>query len=173
MICSISFHHTKMPATNPRIHITVKPSFHAVLQRLSAATGQSMSSLLAEFLQPNEDVFERMATIIEAASTVQADVRRELVSSMESVQAEIERKLGLTKELFEKGSDDLVTQMESISRRRRAPARSVSEAGRTAAPEVDPPCLTGGSGTPRKQAKLAGENTAKARQVRRSGPKHG
>lgn len=132
-----------------------------------------MSSLLAEFLEPNEDVFERMATIIEAASSVQADVRRELASSMEGVQAEIERKLGLTKELFEKSSDDLVTQMESVNRRRRAPPRSGSAQGRTAAPAPDPSRLTGGSGTPRKGAKVAGEKSAKARQVRRSGLKHG
>jgi hypothetical protein len=163
-----------MPATNPRIHITVKPSFHAVLQRLSAATGKSMSSLLAEFLEPNEDVFERMTTIIEAASTVREDVRREMAASMEGVQAEIEAKLGLTLDLFERSTGDLVSQVENVGRRRRRTNGDAVARSGPAAPEAsDPPCLTGGSGTPRKGAKLAGDKSSKARQVRRTGLKHG
>jgi hypothetical protein len=163
-----------MPAVNPRIQVTLKPSLHAVIKRLSEATGNSMSSLVSEFLEPNEAVFERMVLIIEAAASARDEVKEKIARNMDEVQSQIESKLGLTLDLFEASTEDLLKEVETVGRRRRPPARSAQarEAGRRSAKPTAAPSLTGGSGTPQKGAKKAPKVTSKARQVRRSG-QHG
>jgi len=162
-----------MPAINPRIQVTLKPSLHAVIRRLSDATGNSMSALISEFLEPNEAVFERMVLIIEAAASARDEVKEKIARNMSEVQTEIESKLGLTLDLFEGSTGDLLKQAETVGRRRRPPARSgMARGGRQPAEPAVAPSLTGGSGTPQKGAKKASKSTSKARQVRRSG-QHG
>jgi hypothetical protein len=158
-----------MPTNNPRVQVTLTPALYAVLRRLSAATGNSMSALVAEFLQPNEAVFERMVTIIEAAATVRQDVRERIASNLVDVQTNIEGMLGLTHDLFERETADLLAEVETVGRRRRPRARSVSEDARASAAAAAPPSLTGGSGTPTKRGRLATKTASNARQVRRSG----
>lgn len=163
-----------MPATNPRIQVTLKPSVHAVIKRLSAVTGKSMSALVSEFLEPNETVFERMVVVIEAAASAHDEVKKKIADSMTEVQAELESKLGLTRELFDTSTADLLEQMEPVKRRRRPAGRdAVARVGRRTAKPSVPPSLTGGSGTPQKGAKSADKTTSKARQVRRSEKKNG
>lgn len=163
-----------MPATNPRIQVTLRPSVHAVIKRLSAVTGKSMSALVSEFLEPNEAVFERMAVVIEAAASAHDEVKKKIADSMTEVQADLESKLGLTRDLFDASTADLLTNLESVKRRRRPPERMRAAPHRRATAEpASPPSLTGGSGTPRKGANSADKTSSKPRQVRRSGKNNG
>lgn len=159
-----------MPTINPRIQVTLKPSLHAVIKRLSEVTGNSMSSLVSEFLEPNESVFERMVLIIEAAASAKDEVKKKIALNMTEIQGDIESKLGLTLDLFENATSDLLEKAEPVGRRRRPPARTRAERedGRTAVAPAGSPSLTGGSGTPRKKAKNSVKTGSKARQVRRS-----
>ena len=157
-----------MPTVNPRVQVTLKPSLHAVIRRLSEATGNSMSALISEFLEPNEAVFERMVTIIEAAATARDEVKNKIAANMASIQTDIESKLGLSLDLFENATADLLTDAEVVPRRRRARVRDAEARESGASPERSSPALTGGSGRPRKAETSAPKTASKARQQRRS-----
>ncbi|TKC77254.1 hypothetical protein FAZ69_32900 [Trinickia terrae] len=163
-----------MPTTNPRVNVTLKPSLYAVLQRLSKASGNSMSGLIAEFLEPNEEVFTRMATIIEAAASIRDEAKVEVAGSMKRVQTQIEGLLGLSEDVFQAVGAvqaDLLSEVEAVSRRRRPRTASepLGRSGRRPAAEpTATPSLTGGSHPPLTVAKTAEKFAAKPRHIRKS-----
>ena len=53
-----------------RLTISVTPEVHAAFTRLSAASGQSMSSCMGEWLGDTLDAVEYTATLMEKARTV-------------------------------------------------------------------------------------------------------
>jgi hypothetical protein len=119
-----------MPATNPRLTITLQPRLAAQLRRLSQLTGNSQSSLIAELLEGSTAVFDRLIAILEAAEqakgTVEASLKGKLTSDMDAAQAQIEKQLGLALETFDSMGDDLITELEQVKRRsgrRGAPLR--------------------------------------------------
>ncbi|KWK48204.1 hypothetical protein WT81_27680 [Burkholderia stagnalis] len=78
-----------------------------------------------------------MVLILEAAATVQDDVRKEMSSSMLDAQERVEKLLGLSEDLFDKGmTADLVSRAESVSRRRRAPRLAAAERGKAGSAPV-------------------------------------
>lgn len=168
-MCVITKPVIAMPAVNPRIQVSLKPSLHAVIKRLSEATGNSMSSLVSEFLEPNEQLFQRMALVIEAAASVRSDVRTKVAGNLMQVQDEIESKLGLSHELVSDAADSLFEVADLFGRRDAdAPARRYED-GRGGGAEVgvSSPSLTGGSQTPPKARKPIRKPGSKPRPVRR------
>ena len=107
-----------MAGTNPRISVTLKPSLDAAIRRLSEATGQSKSSLVAEILEQAEPVFARMATVIEAAKTATKEAKERMAANLDEAQSKLEVHLGLVNDLFEEHTADLIGDMEQIGRRK-------------------------------------------------------
>lgn len=147
-----------MPATNPRISVTVTPSVEAVLTRLSVATGQSKSSFIAELLESSMPVFERMATVIEAAKQAKDTLKSQTVKDMEEAESRLHEILGVTLDIFDESTAPILKEAERVQRRG---ARSqAGRGGRVATPAAglttpaQPPYVTRGSGTP-KQGKGA------------------
>lgn len=113
-----------MPAVNPRITITLQPSVHALLRRMSELTGNSQSSLVAELLEQSSNVFERMVRILEAAEKLKEQGRAmgdEFKQGLEHAQSNMESQLGLVLERLDQGEGALLEMAEAIDRRR-APA---------------------------------------------------
>lgn len=109
-----------MPAVNPRITITLTPTVHAILKRLSSLTGNSQSAIVSELLQSSHPVFERMVSVLEAADRLKAEGMQapaQVRDSLEAVQANLERQLGLA--LEESGLSDrpLLDEVEKVPRR--------------------------------------------------------
>ena len=140
-----------MPAANPRITITLKPSVHALLRRLSELTGNSQSSMVGELLEQSAPVFERMARVMEAAVEAQGLAKAEMAGGLERAQAKLEQQLGLALDTMDEGFRPILEHAEAVKRRAagaggargaRTPAR-VARGGSTPVP------LTGGSGGPK------------------------
>ena len=50
-----------MPTSKPRITVTLTQEQHAILRKISAAGGQSMSGVISEFMLMAQPALERMA----------------------------------------------------------------------------------------------------------------
>lgn len=79
-----------MATTKPRITVTLNQDQYQVLQTISAASGQSMSGVLVEFIQAALPTFERMAaTFVRAKQAVQVD-RARVTQALDEAQAALE-----------------------------------------------------------------------------------
>lgn len=107
----------RMPATNPRLTITIQPSTQAHLRRLSELTGNSQSALIAQLLEGSAPVFERMIRLLEAAEAAKESMRGKLAADMEAAQAKVEQQLGLQLDGMDAMSSGLLDQAEAIKRR--------------------------------------------------------
>lgn len=171
-----------MPATNPRISVTVTTSVEAVLSRLSVATGQSKSSFIAELLESSMPVLERMATVIEAAQQAKDTLKSQTVKDMEEAESRLHEILGVTMDIFDESTAPILEEAERVQRR--AARSQTGRGGRAATPAAglatppQPPYVTRGSGTP-KQGKGAtakgqgnsGERSGSAKNVPAKGSK--
>jgi hypothetical protein len=106
-----------MPAKNPRLTITLQPSVHAVLQRLSHLSDESQSSIVAGVLEQSLPVFERLAKIFEAAAHAKTALSEEMGDSLKRAQAKIEGQLGLSLDLLDDSVHELLGEAEKVARR--------------------------------------------------------
>lgn len=113
-----------MPAINPRLTITLKPSTAACLRSLSELTGDSQSALIASLLEANEQTLTRLVTVLTAANQAKEAINDELAQSLGKAQAKIERQLGLALDSFDVATKPLLEEAERVSRRRaKSPGR--------------------------------------------------
>jgi len=143
-----------MATKNPRISVMLKPESDVILTRLSAASGQSKSSIIAEFLEDTcMPMFERMATVLEAAATATDGAKAAARQGFADAEEKLLGVMGMTTDLFETASRPLLDE--------HAATRSLGRGGRAAAPadgaqrEPRPPHVTRGSGTPNTVTKTS------------------
>jgi hypothetical protein len=147
----------RMPASNPRITITLAPQVHAILRRLSQLTGNSQSGLVAELLLESMPVFERMGQVLEAAEKLKAEAdagKASIKEGLAHAQGKLERQLGLVLDTWDEGAKPILEAAERIDRRRGRLART----GRRAAAPT-PMSNRGVTPQPKREAKA----TARAR----------
>jgi hypothetical protein len=161
-----------MPATNPRISVTVTPSVEAALARLSAATGQSKSSFIADLLETSMPVLERMATVIEAAKQAKDTLKSQTLKDMEEAESRLHDMLGVTMDIFNESTEPILKEAKRVQRRATRSetgrgGRAATAAAGLATPE-QPPYVTRGSGTPEKTMGASADRGKKG--VGRSGP---
>lgn len=140
-----------MPATNPRISVTVQPSIDALLTRLSELTGQSKSAFVADLLENSMPILERMVIVIDAAKQAQVSLKDQSLKDMEEAEAKLHEVLGVTMDIFDEGTASILKESERIQRRKSSAAGAddvPSRARRRAAAASQPPYVTRGSGTP-------------------------
>lgn len=70
-----------MPTSKPRITVTLTEEQHAILRKISAAGGQSMSSVISEFMLMAQPALERMAVALQQLKQ-DRDADRQLVADM-------------------------------------------------------------------------------------------
>jgi hypothetical protein len=151
-----------MPAKNPRLTITLKPSLGAQLRRLSELTGNSQSGLISELLDGSGPVFERMITVLEAAHQVQGELRGSIVSELDAAQSKLESQLGLALDTIDDGFRPVLEAAEVVKRR-------AAGAGGTRKKGVFGSSLTPLSNRGVRSGKTSSENQSGNRQpVRRS-----
>lgn len=144
-----------MPAKNPRISITVKPSTVAVLRRLSELTNESTSHIIADVLEQSMPVFERVVTVLDAAKKAKEKLTQEHVANLESAEKEVLGYLDMTLDLFDSTTQPILVEAEAISRRKgkgtpQARRGDVRSAPPAALAVGQPPYVTRGSGTPKR-----------------------
>ncbi|MDE2344140.1 MAG: ribbon-helix-helix protein, CopG family [Betaproteobacteria bacterium] len=118
-----------MPTPNPRISITLQPSLAAVLRELSALSGNSQSSIVAELLETSQPVFEKMVLVMRAAATVREASKQDLVAGLERAQGRLEQQLGLISDEFDAVARPVLDAAERIDRRAGRGGAERSEAG--------------------------------------------
>lgn len=120
-----------MPATNPRLTITLQPSVAAVLRRLSELTGNSQSSIVGDLLHESLSTFERMAVVLDAAVALKAqalEVPSEIRASLQQAQGRLEQQLGLIIDGTDQTVLPLLDDMEEVLRRAAGDARRTERA---------------------------------------------
>lgn len=78
-----------MSTSKPRITLSLQPHTYEVLRRLSAASGQPMSTSVTDFLDVAIPGMERMAAFIEAAKGMPEKTRQEIREALEKAEAEL------------------------------------------------------------------------------------
>lgn len=146
-----------MPATNPRLTITLKPATAALMRRLSELTGQSQSAMICELLETNEPVFTRLITVLQAAKDAKVALTQEMRAGLDDAQERIEQQLGLVLEAMDTATAPLLEEAERVQRRgaRRtgvtgSPGTPVRRGSR---PTPTPPSNRGVRSTPKKAKK--------------------
>lgn len=127
-----------MPTKNPRLSVTLNLETAAILDRLSVLTGNSKSAMVADLLQSSVPVFERMATVLEAAHTLKAEgmqAPESIKQGLDQAQSKLEKQLGLALETMDSGTRSLLQEAEKVGRRavRGAPAGGGTRTARRAA----------------------------------------
>lgn len=141
-----------MPATNPRLTITLKPSTATLLRRISELTGNSQSSLIAELLESSEPMFERLVTLLQAATEAKASITADMVAGLEEAQTKLEGQLGLTFDTWDAAAKPLLEHAEKVTRRARA-AGGPRAAGGSGGAVPTPPSNRGVRSTPKTTKK--------------------
>jgi hypothetical protein len=108
-----------MPATNPRLTITLKPSTAAQMRRLSELTGNSQSAIISELLEANSSVFERLILVLQAATDAKDAMATDIAGGMRDAQSKLEAQLGLMLEELDSVTSPLLEEAERIKRRGR------------------------------------------------------
>lgn len=78
-----------MPTTRPRITMTLTTHSHEVLSRLSAASGDSMSQIVAGFVDLAVPSLERVCVVLERARVAPEEVRDGLRASIERAERDL------------------------------------------------------------------------------------
>lgn len=78
-----------MPTAKPRITITLEKHSHEVLSRLSAASGDSMSQIVASFVDLALPSLERVVVVLEQARAAPEKVRAGLVAAVERAERDM------------------------------------------------------------------------------------
>jgi hypothetical protein len=155
-----------MPATNPRLTITLQPSVAAILRRLSQLTGNSQSALIGELLVQSMPIFERMASVLEAAGKLKEQgekMPKEIGESLGRAQERMETQLGLLLGDMDAGVRPLLDEAEKVGRRG---ARAGGRSPAARAPGSRTPMSNRGVTSP-----PTGQRTGKTRGVK--GGRHG
>lgn len=106
-----------MPAKNPRLTITLKPTLGAQLRRLSELTGNSQSALIADLLEGSAPVFGRLITVLEAAQLAKGELRGSVAIDLGAAQSKLEAQLGLALDTVDDGFRPILDAAEVVHRR--------------------------------------------------------
>lgn len=111
-----------MPATNPRLSVTLPPSIDALVTRMAELQRSSRASVIRELLEASEPAFRRAVALMEAATGAAQALRHSVASALEAEQAKAEEVLGHRMAAIDQLTLDLVAQAQAVKARR--PART-------------------------------------------------
>lgn len=139
-----------MSTTKPRITVTLEPHTYEVLSRLSSVGGESMSGLVAQFVEVSLPSLERLVVVLERAKSAPQETLAGLASAVERA----ERTL-LPALMNAQGMGDLfLSDIGETLKPSTAPAQRARSAASMPAPKLkDPRLVTRGSGNPQKGRK--------------------
>lgn len=138
-----------MATKNPRISVMLKPESDQILSRLSAATRQSKSSIIAEFLEETMmPMLERMVVVLEAAATASDEAKAAAKQGFAEAEEKLLSLVGMTTDLFDGASAPLMGKQEKATRGQAGRGGRAAAAAAGLAPKARPPHVTRGSGTP-------------------------
>lgn len=140
-----------MSTIKPRVTVTLEPRAHEVLSRLSVAIGDSMSKIIAGFVDLAIPSLERLVVVLERAKTAPQEVRAGMAAALDRADAQLIPAL-----LDSVGQADLwLDQMSELSKETRGAAGAAGRGARRLGVLPTPGPVTRGSGRPEKAQKQA------------------
>lgn len=137
-----------MPTAKPRITVTLEPRTYEVLSRLSAAGGQSMASLVTQFVDLAVPSMERLVLVLERARDAPEEARAGLAAAIERAERTLLPALTNAQDMGDLFLADVSYAVEPAARPD-ADAQRPRPGGRAAAAKKDPRLVTRGSGGPK------------------------
>jgi len=136
-----------MPTVNPRVNVTLSPSLDQLVTRLAGLQRVSKSQVLRELLEAAEPALQRAVTLMAAAASASADVKRGLAQALQAGMSTIEDQLEHELATRDSYGPDLVVVAEGVrpGRRRTSQAEGAKATGALKLAET-PVSLTGGLG---------------------------
>lgn len=103
-----------MPTTKPRVHVTLEPHTHDVIERLATLQGRTRGAVISELLDSVAPAISRTVKLLEAAASAPETLKDNLRSVVEGAQADYARAVGdsskqleiLTNQLNDQGNTD-------------------------------------------------------------------
>lgn len=141
-----------MSTSKPRITVTLEPHAYEVLSRLSAVGGDSMSALVAQFVNVSLPSLERLVVVLERAASAPEEARAGLAAAVERAERTLLPALMKAQDM----GDLFLSDVDYASTRgaQPAPAQRARAAAPAPAPvPKDPRLVTRGSGGPQKGRK--------------------
>lgn len=144
-----------MPTAKPRITVTLEPRAHEVLTRLSAAGGESMSSLITQLLYAALPSLERVVVVLERAQTAPKEALAGLTAAVERAERHLMPLIMDAQGMGDLFLDDMAATVEPGRSAVPAPKERARPAGRASSkkPKGDPRLVTRGSGSPQRAGK--------------------
>ena len=142
---------TSTPTKNVRLTISVTPEVHATFQRLSNASGMSISRAMGEWLGDTLDAADFMATTVEKARAAPKLVIQELQAYTLGLSEELS---GVMERVRQKGEDDRREKAAGQGPRLRGAGPAAARA------DTSPPSgNTGGKGTNHRAGNRGGKSS--------------
>jgi len=141
-----------MPTAKPRITVTLEPHTYEVLSRLSAVGGESMSALVAQFIDVSVPSLERLVVVLERAKAAPKEAHAGLLAAVERAERTLMPALQQASDM----GDLFIADVErgATSRQPTPHAQRVRSPASKAFPKPkDPRLVTRGSGGPQKGRK--------------------
>lgn len=134
-----------MPTAKPRITVTMEQHSYDVLSRLSRAGGESMSALVAQFIEVSIPSLERLVVVLERAVSAPQEARDGLLAAVQRAERTLLPALISAQDM----GDLFITDLEAASVK--APQPAHAQRGRAASTSpvparTDPRPVTRGSG---------------------------
>ena len=132
-----------MPATSPRINVTLPPEVYALYKAFAQVSGNSMSSMLAEIAVTSAPALERVLRVAVAAKEAEQARKDGMREAFQRAEAELQP-------LLDQASSTLGVALSHIEQATTPKPAAAQRAGRR---RPGPPASNTGVRSPRKQGK--------------------
>lgn len=112
-----------MPATSPRINVTLPPEIYALYKSFAQVSGNSMSSMLAEIAVTSAPALERVLRVVIAAKEAEQARKDGMKQAFQQAEAELQP-------LLDQASSTLGVALAHIERAATAKPAEAQPAGR-------------------------------------------
>lgn len=96
-----------MPATSPRISITLDPVDYETLQRLAALQGVPMSRIIREFVRETGPVLKQLADTLEVAQKAEANAAIRFREAAERAEQDLRPLADMIRNQFDMFADEI------------------------------------------------------------------
>lgn len=78
-----------MPTTKPRVHVTLEPDTHDVIERLATLQGKTRGAVISEMLDSIVPAISRTVTLLEAAAAAPEMLKENFRAVIEGAQSDL------------------------------------------------------------------------------------
>lgn len=104
-----------MPATSPRISITLDPEDHETLQRLAALQGVPMSRIIREFVRECGPVLKQLADTLEVAQKAEANAAIRFREAAERAEQDLRPLADMIRNQFDLFADEMQGKLKCVA----------------------------------------------------------